>query len=294
MKMKLRNELKLTMKKVIAVGLVAALSIGSLAACSAVPGGKADFNGNVVIAGSTSVQPLSEVLAAGFEEDHMAMTVDIQGGGSGQGIKAIAAGIADIGALSRNLKENEKSQVEKEYIIAMDGIAIVVNPDSAVANLTVEQIKRIYTGEIKNWSEVGGADAVITVVTREEGSGTRGAFIEITGVLTKDESGNEIDQTTIDALVQPSTGAVKSTVANTPNTIGYISLGALDDTVKGLDVEGVKASVENVLSNAYVISRPFIYVTGAEVSEAAQAYIDYVLSDVGQLTVKENGFIPVN
>lgn len=296
----MKRSLKKMMKKTITVGLIAALAVMSLAACGGDVVnegggiGESDINGSVVIAGSTSVQPLSEVLAAGFEEDNMGVTVDVQGGGSGQGIKAIEQGIADIGALSRNLKDEEKSSVGQEIVIAMDGIAVIVNAESSVTELTVEQIKQIYTGEITNWSEVGGDDAAITVVTREEGSGTRGAFTEITGVLSKDDAGNEVDGTTIDALVQPSTGAVKSTVSSTPGTIGYISLGALDDMVKAVKVGGVEATVDNVLSGEYTISRPFIYVTGAEVSDAAQAYIDYVLSDVGQLTVEENGFIPVN
>ncbi|HVI41069.1 MAG TPA: substrate-binding domain-containing protein, partial [Anaerovoracaceae bacterium] len=151
----------------------------------------------------------------------------------------------------------------------------------------------IYTGQIKNWKEVGGADAPIVVVSREEGSGTRGAFTEITKVLTKDAAGKETDGTTADALVQGSTGAVMQTVATTPNTIGYVSLGSLSDTVKAVDVEGVTPSTETVLSGEYKISRPFIYITGGELTEAAQKYIDFVMSADGQALVEENGFIKV-
>ena len=251
------------------------------------------LSGTVVIAGSTSVQPLSEELAEAFSDVNGDITVEVQGGGSGQGIKSIEDKIADLGALSREVKEEEKALIAAETVIAKDGVAVVVNPDCGVSDLTLEQIRKIYTGEITNWSEVGGNDAPIVVVTREEGSGTRGAFTEITKVLSKDEAGNEIDGTTTNAIVQGSTGAVKQTVASTPDSIGYISLGALDDTVKALNVEGVAPSNDTVLSGDYKISRPFIYVSGEEVSPAAQAFLDFVLSDEGQAIVAQE-FIPVN
>jgi len=280
-------------KKLVVIGLVTALSITGLAACG---GGNSEtevVGGSVVTAGSTSVQPLSEELAAVFMEANPDYTVDVQGGGSGQGIKSIQEGIADIGALSRNLKDEEKGEVSQEIVIALDGIAVVVNKDSEVKDLSLEQIKQIYTGEITNWKEVGGIDAPITVVTREEGSGTRGAFVEITKVMSKDAAGNEVDNTVATALIQPSTGSVKTTVSSTPNTIGYVSLGSLDDTVKSVMVEGVDASIENVKAGTYKISRPFIYVVGETVTEAAQMYLDFVLSDEGQAVVVDNGFISV-
>ena len=177
------------------------------------------------------------------------------------------------------------------YVIAKDGIAVVVNPDCEMEDLTLEQVKKIFIGEITNWSEIGGADADIVPVTREEGSGTRGAFVEITKVEDKDASGEKVDRTTADALVQPSTGAVKQTVANTPNSIGYISLGALDDTVKPVTIEGVDATDANILAGSYKIARPFLYITKGELSEVTQTYIDYVL-DEGQEIVKEE-FISV-
>ncbi|HZK87928.1 MAG TPA: phosphate ABC transporter substrate-binding protein, partial [Anaerovoracaceae bacterium] len=183
--------------------------------------------------------------------------------------------------------------VSKEITIALDGIAVVVNKDTTVTNLTLEQIRQIYTGEITNWKEVGGIDAPITVVSREEGSGTRGAFTEITKILVKDAAGNETDNTVANALIQPSTGSVKTTVSSTPNTIGYVSLGALDDTVKALTVEGVEPTVEMVIAGTYKISRPFIYVVGETVSETAQMYLDFVLSEEGQAVVVDNGFISV-
>ncbi len=291
---------KQTMKKILALGLVLILALATFAGCGAQTSGEeatgedaVALSGTVVTAGSTSVQPLSEELAAAFMDVNPDVTVEVQGGGSGQGIKSIQEKIADIGALSREVKDEEKASVTTEYVIAKDGVAVVVNPETTVADLTLEQIQKIYTGEITNWSEVGGADAPIVVVSREEGSGTRGAFTEITKVAGKDAAGNEVDNTTKDALVQGSTGAVMQTVATTPNTIGYVSLGSLSDTVKALMVEGVSPSNETVLSGDYKISRPFVYAVNGEISEAAQAYIDFVLSAEGQKVVEDNGFIPV-
>ena len=287
------------MKKIVTIAVVMILALGALAGCGpqkddgSADTGNNEVTGTVVTAGSTSVQPLSEEMAAAFMDANPGITVEVQGGGSGQGIKAVQEKIADFGALSRAVKDEEKASVSKEYVIAKDGVAVVVNPETTVDNLTIEQIKDIYTGKIKNWSEVGGEDAPIVVVSREEGSGTRGAFTEITKIVEKNDAGEEVDNTTKDALVQGSTGAVMQTVATTPNTIGYVSLGSLSDNVKALDVEGVAPSTETVLSGEYKISRPFLYVTGGEVSEAAQMYIDFVMSADGQAIVEENGFIPV-
>jgi phosphate transport system substrate-binding protein len=289
------------MKKIFSIVLVIALALGLLAGCGAKESGTdtgnedtaVEVTGTVVTAGSTSVQPLSEELAAAFMEANKGITVEVQGGGSGQGIKSIAEKIADIGALSREVKDEEKASVSDILVIAKDGVAVVVHPENTVENLTIDQIKKIYTGEIKSWKEVGGEDAPIVVVSREEGSGTRGAFTEITKVMAKNEAGEEVDNTTKDALVQGSTGAVMQTVATTPNTIGYVSLGSLGDTVKALKVEGIEATKETVLSGEYKISRPFNYVTGSEVSEAAQMYLDFVMSAEGQKIVEESGFIPV-
>ncbi len=282
------------MKKKILTGLIAAAvlvtSLG-MAGCGGSDnggsGGSAE-SGTVTIAGSTSVQPLSEAMAEVYMESNSDVNIEVQGGGSGQGIKSIEEKIADIGALSREVKDDEKSSVAEEYVIAKDGVAVVVNKDVKVTDLTLEQIKNIYTGKVKNWKEVGGDDKAITVVSREEGSGTRGAFTEITGVAADDK-----DNTTKDALVQPSTGAVKETVAKTPDSIGYVSLGALDDTVKTVKVEGVEATVDNVLSGDYKIQRPFVYVVNSELSDTAKAFIDFAMGDEGQKIVEENGFIPV-
>lgn len=287
------------MKKKILTGLIAAAvlvaSLG-LAGCGGSSDGESGDakGGSVTIAGSTSVQPLSEAMAEVYMEENPDMTIEVQGGGSGQGIKSIEEKIADIGSLSREVKDEEKSAVAEEFVIAKDGVAVVVNESVSVDNLTMDQIKDIYTGKITNWKEVGGDDKAITVVTREEGSGTRGAFTELTGVLGEDAEGNEVDNTTKDALVQPSTGAVKETVAKTPDSIGYISLGSMDDTVKAVKVEDVEATVDTVLSGEYKIQRPFVYVVNSEMTDAAKAFIDFAMGDEGQKIVEENGFIPIN
>ncbi|MEG0829348.1 MAG: phosphate ABC transporter substrate-binding protein [Anaerovoracaceae bacterium] len=284
------------MKKKLLTGIIATVvlvtAVVGLSGCGK-SSSSAEKGSTVTLAGSTSVQPLTEAFGEKYMEDNPDVTIEAQGGGSGQGVKAIETNIADIGSLSREVKEEEKTALKKEYVIAQDGVAVVVNSEVKVDNLSMDQIMKIYTGKIKNWKEVGGTDKEITAVTREEGSGTRGAFTEITGVLTKDDAGTETDNTTSKALVQPSTGAVKETVAKTPNSIGYMSIGALDDTVKAVKVDKVDATEENVLAKKYPISRPFLYAVGSEVTKEAQAFIDFALSQEGQKIVKESGFIPV-
>jgi len=290
-------KMKSIMKKTAITGMIVALALMTFTACGGgddATGDDAAAGGSVVIAGSTSVQPLSEMLAEQFMSENDGITVEVQGGGSGQGVKAIEEKIADFGALSRGVKEEEESVVGEEHTIAMDGIAVVVNKDTGVDDISMEEIKQIYVGEITNWKDLGGEDEDIVVVSREEGSGTRGAFTELTGVMEKDENGEEIDNTVDTALIQGSTGAVTQTVSSTPFSVGYVSLGSLDESVKALTIDNVVASNENVLNDTYKLSRPFIYISDAEISEAAQAYLDFVMSDDGQAIVEEAGFIPIN
>ena len=286
---------KMKIKKGKKLGVVAVLIVAMLAmaSCGGSVGGDEGGDdkaksGSVTIAGSTSVQPLSEAIAEKYMEANEGITIQVQGGGSGQGIKSIESEIADIGALSREVKDEEKENLSKEYKIAVDGIGVVANKEIGNLDLTLEQIKKIYTGEITDWKEVGAKAGKITVVTREEGSGTRGAFVEITGVLQDDK-----DMTTKEAIAQPSTGAALETVKKTPNAIGFVSLEAITDDVASVKIEGVAPSAEAVVDGTYKITRPFMYVVSEKVSAEAQAFIDFVLSDEGQKLVKESGFIPV-
>ncbi|MCI8646148.1 MAG: phosphate ABC transporter substrate-binding protein [Firmicutes bacterium] len=254
------------------------------------PSGERD---SIIIAGSTSVQALSEELAEAYMEKNQNATVEVQGGGSGQGIKSVEKGIADIGSLSREVKEEEKAAVSREFLAAKDGIAVIVNSKTGIKELSMKEIQQIYKGEVTNWKELGGMDKPITVVTREAGSGTRSSFTELAGITQKDDSGKELDGILKDALVQPSTGAVKETVSNTPYSIGYVSLNALDDKVAAVRVEGIEPSVETVLSGDYKIQRPFVYVAGTGLSSGAEDFIRFVMSSEGQKIVEESGFIPI-
>ncbi|PKM82798.1 MAG: phosphate-binding protein [Firmicutes bacterium HGW-Firmicutes-14] len=242
------------------------------------------LSGTVKIAGSTSVQPLGEELAEAFMDQYPDVNVNVQGGGSSAGIETAKTGTADIGTTSRELKDEEKGYGLTETIVAKDGIAIVTNNENKVTDLTMEQVAKIFSGDIKNWKEVGSQDGPITVVVREEGSGTRGAFEEI--VL-----GNaKIIDT---AIVQNATGAVKTAVTKDVNAIGFISLGSIDSAVKTITVDGSEPSEENVINGSYKISRPFIFLTANEPSEATEEFIKFVLSNEGQDIVSEE-YIRVN
>lgn len=242
------------------------------------------LEGTITMAGSTSVQPLSEELAAAFMEIHPDTRLEVSGGGSGAGVTAAQENAADFGAASREIAEDETGI--DEYVIAIDGIGIIVHPDSAVSELALEDVTGIFTGEITNWSEVGGDDADIVVISREDGSGTRDAFTDI--VLGEEELVES-------ALIQNSTGAVAEGVANDPNAIGYVSVGAMTDDVKGLAIDGAEPTDEAISSGDYPVSRPFNYVSNEEegLSELAQAFLDFVLSEEGQQVVVDSGFVAV-
>jgi phosphate transport system substrate-binding protein len=277
--------------------LALTLAVTMFAACGNAGGAQqkeaGGLSGSVTTAGSTSVQPLSQELADAFAYIHPGVIIDVQGGGSGQGVKAVEEDLVDFGALSRELKGEERAIVKEEYVIAKDGIAVVANGNVGVDDLTIEQLTGIFTGEIKDWSAVGGSAGKIEVVAREEGSGTRDAFNELTGVLGKDAEGKKIDNTVDAALIQGSTGAVKTTVGTVENAIGYVSLGSLDDSVKVIMVEGVAPSAATVLDGSYKVSRPFIYITAHALSPQAQAFLDFIFSAEGQAIVEESGFIAV-
>jgi phosphate transport system substrate-binding protein len=246
-----------------------------------ISGDESKISGSIQIAGSTSVQPLSEELAMEFMNRFPDVKINVAGGGSGAGIKAAQNGTSDIGASSRELKAEEKNV--KEFVIAKDAIALITNPANPVSELTIEQVKGIFSGELTNWKELGGIDAPITVVVREDGSGTRDAFEEIALGDSK---------ITDDAIIQNSTGAMRTTVAATPNAIGFVSMGALNDEVKALKIDGVDVTKENVLNGSYKVARPFIYLTKGEPEGLTKHFINFVLSAEGQKIV-ERDFIPV-
>lgn len=240
------------------------------------------LSGTLTVAGSTSVQPFSEVLAEEFMEANPGVKINIQGGGSSVGIESVVSGVAGIGAVSRTVSAEEVTQGLSWRIIALDGIAVVVNPSNPITGLKTADVMNIYLGNIKNWKELGGTDAPITVVTREEGSGTREAFSSL--VMNK----KDILKT---AIVQNSTGAIATTVAGDKNAIGYISLSSLKPEVKALTIDGIAATETNVRTRDYKLQRPFIYVTKGEPTGLTKAFIDFVLSPEGQKLMVEEGAI---
>ena len=246
----------------------------------------ADLSGSISMVGSTSMEKLANALSEAFMEEYPEVTVTAEFVGSGAGIEAVTNGTADIGNSSRSLKDEEKAAGVVENVVAIDGIAVCVDPANEVANLTKEQLTNIYNGTITNWKEVGGADEPIIVIGREAGSGTRGAFEELVDLKDACKYANELD----------STGAVIAKVASTPGAIGYASLDALDDSVKALSLEGVEATAENIKAGNYFLSRPFVMATKGEISEQndlVQAWFDFVLGDEGQQVASEVGLITV-
>ena len=245
-----------------------------------------DLSGSISMVGSTSMEKLANALSEAFMEEHPDVTVTAEFVGSGAGIEAVTNGTTDIGNSSRSLKDEEKAAVVVENVVAIDGIAVCVDPANEVADLTKEQLTNIYNGTVTNWKEVGGADEPIIVIGREAGSGTRGAFEELVDLVDGCKYANELD----------STGAVIAKVASTPGAIGYASLDALDDSVKALSLEGVEATAENIKAGNYFLSRPFVMATKGEISEQndlVQAWFDFVLGDEGQQVASEVGLITV-
>lgn len=272
------------MKKLACLGLSLAMALGLMTGCGSSNNGDAASNqdqsgtsqtqtqltGTVNTDGSTSMESVVKALGEAFMEMNPEVTVNYSGTGSGTGIQSAIDGTCDLGLSSRALKDEEKTNGAVENIVALDGVAVVINPANGVEDLSVEQIAQIFTGEITNWSELGGTDGEIAVFGREAGSGTRGAFEEIVGVDNCKYT-NEYS----------STGDVIGNVASNPNAIGYASLSAVDDTVKAVKVNGVAPSEDTVKDGTYEIQRPFVMVTkdGAELSEAAQAFLEFAMSE---------------
>ena len=251
-----------------------------------VPAEEEEAGGQLQLAGSSTVQPLAQALAEAFMAQNPDVAIDIQGGGSSVGVKSAAEGTTPIGNASRALKDSEMEEYPDliAHTIARDGIAIAVHPDVPVSGVSTDEVRQVFAGEITNWSELGGPDENIIVVSREEGSGTRGAFEDMV-------MGESLVVDT--ALLQPSNGAVKTTVASTPFSMGFVSFGYLDESVKALAVDGVEATVANAMSDAYPVVRPLNMITNGEPTGLAKAFLDFIFSDEGQAIVAED-YIPVN
>jgi len=254
--------------------LILFIAMGLFTGCSNVN------DASVIVAGSTSVQPYAEILAEEYMILHPDIVIDIQGGGSSAGIMAAKTGTSNLGMSSRVLKDDELNLWYVE--IARDGLAVVINPENPITDLTLDQISDIYSAAITDWSELGGAKAKIHIITREDGSGTRDAFVN----LVMGES-----NITPKAIVQDSNGAVRQLVADDPNAIGFVSLGLVDDTVKALELDGVAATRENVLNGTYNLSRPFLFIAQSEPTGQTKEFLDFVLSPEGQQLLMNEGLI---
>lgn len=242
----------------------------------------------ISIAGSTTVQPLSEALRNEFKKDND-ISITVAGGGSSVGVTSCNDGTVDIGAASRALKDSEPDLVV--HTIARDGIAIVTHTSNVVDGLTLAQVRQIFTGDITNWSEVGGADHAIEVISREEGSGTRGAFEEM--VMDDDNDATD-DNITASALLFNSNGALHTAVSDAQWAIGFLSFGYLDSEVKALEIDGVAATVANAKNETYPVIRPLNYLTKEAPEGIVKDYIDFCLSSDGQDIVEDEGYIRVD
>ena len=281
--------------KLIMSGLVVAMMGGVLAGCggssddaSTGSAGSSDKKVTIAVSGSTSVgRPLMEKVAQAYEAKNENVSIEINQVGSSAGIKDTINGVAEIGMSSRDLKDEEKSNGVEGTTIAYDGIAVITNTENKVTNLTLEQLKDIYTGKVTNWKEVGGEDGEIVVVSREDGSGTRDAFQEIVDYKSEELVAN--------ATIADGSGNIKTTVSGNKNAIGFVSFSYVDDTINALQLEGVEPTEELAKSGEYKLSRPFLLVTKEDtLTEDGQKFIDYILSDEGQNIVAEDKLIKVN
>lgn len=248
---------------------------------------KTNLSGTISLAGSTSMEKVCEALMEGFMENNPQVTVTTEYTGSGAGIESVNAGSVDIGNSSRHLKDEEIAGGVAENVIALDGIAVVVDKENTVTDLTSENLADIYTGTITNWSELGGADSAIVVIGRESGSGTRDAFEELNGIKDTCKYAQELD----------STGAVLAKVVSTPGAIGYVSLDVVDDTVQAETINGVDATEENILNGSYALQRPFVMATKGEIAgqnDLVQAWFAYINSAEGEEIIKSVGLIIPN
>lgn len=242
------------------------------------------LTGTISLAGSTSMEKLCEAMSESFMADNQGITVTVEYVGSGAGIESLSKGSVDIGNSSRNLKPEELSNGCVENVVALDGIAVIVDKNNGVTDISSDNLKKLYTGEIKNWKELGGADEAVVVIGREAGSGTRDAFEELLELKDKCDYAQQLD----------STGAVLAKVASTPGAIGYVSLDVVDDSVASVSVDSVEANEQNILAGKYLLSRPFVMATMGDVSsqnELVQKWFEYVNSEKGKEIIKKVGLI---
>ena len=285
------------MKKIIALLLAAVLTLG-LAACGSKNNDNANTNANtnnntstavtgtVATDGSTSMEKVIGALSESFMANNADTTVTYNPTGSGSGITAVQEGTCDIGLSSRALKDEEKAAGLKETVLAYDGIAIIVHPDNPVSDLSLEQIAKLYTGEITNWKDVGGNDAQVVLIGREAASGTRDGFESITGTKDKCQYRQELT----------STGDVITAVSQNPDAIGYASLASIKDSVKALNMDGVTPGEDTVKDGSYKVQRPFVLVTveGKALSPVAQAFFDYATSPDAAAIIAKAGAVAAN
>lgn len=242
------------------------------------------LTGTISLAGSTSMEKLCEAMSESFMADNQGITVTVEYVGSGAGIESLSKGSVDIGNSSRNLKPEELSNGCVENVVALDGIAVIVDKNNGVTDISSDDLKKLYTGEIKNWKELGGADEAVVVIGREAGSGTRDAFEELLELKDKCDYAQQLD----------STGAVLAKVASTPGAIGYVSLDVVDDSVVSVSIDSVEANEQNILAGKYLLSRPFVMATKGDVSsqnELVQKWFEYVNSEKGKEIIKKVGLI---
>lgn len=243
-----------------------------------------NLSGTITLAGSTSMEKLCEAMSEKFMEENQGVTVTVEYTGSGAGLEALAAGSVNIGNSSRHLKSSETANGSVENVVAIDGIAVIVDKKNTVSNISAEDLTKIYKGEIKNWKELGGKDEAIVVIGRESGSGTRDAFEELLKVKDACKYAQELD----------STGAVLAKTAATEGAIGYVSLDVVDSTVTAVSIDGVAPTEEKILEGKYLLSRPFVMATKGEISaqnDLVKAWFDFIKSETGKSIIKKVGLI---
>lgn len=270
-------------KKILSILMACLLCLG-LTACGNSSSDSESIQGKVSLNGSTSMEKFVNALSEAIKEEYSDLQLEAQFTGSSAGLEALASGSADIGDSSRALTDEEKEKGLVENIVAIDGIAMITHKSNTVKNLTTEQLTKIYTGEIKNWKELGGQDQAIVVIGRESGSGTRGAFEELLKIEDQCQYAQELNET----------GAVLAKVAKTEGAIGYVSLDVVDDTVTALKLNDVEASEKTIKDGSYQLQRPFVMATKGEISKQkgnVRAIFNFIESDAGQEVIKKVGLI---